>query len=170
MHRDKLGLTHTFIQNRFARTYTHSAQILPPQPCTLCLSALRRWTHCPGASPCARVLSCNLPRFRAGYLAAVDTALVAMYRKWALTGEQVQMVAVGPRCCMETNKSAEMSLATVRPLLRSPSKGWGSAYSAASMALNHESSLAQQPGNRQEGSAPVPGLLQSPGQLKTTWV
>lgn len=118
-HRDKLGLTHTFVhRNTFARTYTHSAQILPSPamyPLPQCPQAPG---HIASREPVHVLESfpCNLPRFRAGYLAAVDNSTGSWQEKVGFDREQVQMVAVGPRCCMETNKSAEIgSSATARP-------------------------------------------------------
>ena len=117
-HRDKVGLTCLFTETHL-HTHPHTQhKHFHPHPCTLCLSASRRLDTLPPGSQsmCFESFPCNLPRFGAGYLAAVDNSTGSRQDKVGFDREQVQMVAVSPRCCMETNKSAEIgSSATARP-------------------------------------------------------
>ena len=65
------------------------------------------------------MLLCNCPKTPLSFcssLSAVDNSTGSRQDKVGFDREQVQMVAVSPRCCMETNKSAEIgSSATARP-------------------------------------------------------
>lgn len=51
---------------------------------------------------------CNFSRFWPGSLAEVDNSTGSQEERVGFDREQVQMVAVSPRCCMETNKPAEI--------------------------------------------------------------
>lgn len=59
---------------------------------------------------------CKLPGFWPGSLADVDNSTGSQQETVGFDREQVQMVAGSPRCCMETNKPAEIgSLAPAWP-------------------------------------------------------
>lgn len=117
-HGDKLGLTRLFTETHL-HTHTHTQhKHFPPHPHALCLSAPRRLDTLPPGSQStySESFPYNLPRFRVGYLAAIDNSTGSRQEKVGFDRERVQMVAVSPRCCMETNKSAEIgSSAAARP-------------------------------------------------------
>ena len=99
------------------RTHTQHKHF-PPHPHAFCLSAPTRLDMLPlgSQSTCSESFPYNLPRFRAGYLDATDNSTGSRQEKVGFDRERVQMVAVSPRCCMETNKSAEIgSSAAARP-------------------------------------------------------
>lgn len=69
--------------------------------------------------------ACKLLSFWPGYLADVDKSIGSQQEGVGFDGEQVQMVAVSPRCYMETNKPAEIgSLAPAWPCRVALPEAW----------------------------------------------
>lgn len=126
-HRGKLGLTRVHI-HRNTHTHTNGTTTSLPAHVPSASATPQGPAHTvPESQPMpSEPFACKLLSFWPGYLADVDNSISSQQERAGFDGEQVQMVAVSPRCCMETNKPAEIgSLAPAWPCRVAPAERLG---------------------------------------------